>query len=400
MKKISISFVFLFLFFVILNPYTFFGPISYYFMIPFFLYVILTWYNFFDTKIIFIVFLMIFISLIGVFSSYLHGIPQYEHLKVSVSLFVYLVVGFGLYFFSVNRGIEFNKIIFMILISILLNSIIILFEVSYPNFRIFIESFLVEAGNRDWSDGFRYRGMAASGGASLSLLHAVGVALLLYLLGEKKISILTSIVSLSILFFSMFFIGRTGLIFALLAILIYVIFSKKNFLLFVFLVLSFVVSSLFYDKLVNYLIDTYGEGFYNYSLGFLVEGREGIKNEGTVDTLSEFIKVLPVTFPEVLIGYGFYGGSHFEPWTDSGYSRMFLSVGYLFGVLYYLCFVLILSKVFLYKKNLFLIIIPLLLLAEVKEVLLFSGYSSRLLFIILGFLIMEKKYNVKNKFNI
>jgi len=399
-KKNSISYVFLFLFFVILNPYTFLGPISYYFVIPFFLYVILTWCKFFDKKIIFIVFLMIFISLIGVFSSYLHGIPQYEHLKVSVSLFIYLVVGFGLYFFSINRGIEFNQIIFMILISILLNSIIILFEVSYPNFRIFIESFLVEAGNRDWSDGFRYRGVAASGGASLSLLHAIGVALLLYLLGEKKISILISVVGLSLLFFSMFFIGRTGLIFALLAILIYVIFSKKNFLLFVFLVLSFVVSSLFYDKLVNYLIDTYGEGFYNYSLGFLVEGREGVKNEGTVDTLSEFIKVLPVTFPEVLIGYGFYGGSHFEPWTDSGYSRMFLSVGYLFGVLYYLCFVLILSKVFRYKKNLFLIIIPLLLLAEVKEVLLFSGYSSRLLFIILGFLIMEKKYNVKNKFNI
>lgn len=398
MKLLSFSLLSLLLVFSILNPYTVFGPIAYFLIFPFFIYSVLNWYKFFDLKILIILLVMIFISVIGVLSSYIHGIEQYEHLKISLSLLFYIIVGFGLYFFSKKNNISFNDIVYIILLAVFLNSIVILIEVSYPAFRVLVESFLVDAGNRDWSEGFRYRGLASSGGASLSVLHAMGVVLLLYLFEEKYISILKSAIILFTIVFSIFFIGRTGLVFVLIAFLLFIIFSKKNLYFICLLILSILGVLLLYDYLVSYLIDMYGEGFYDYSLGFLVDGKEGVQNEGTITTIYDFLGVLPKTFPETLIGYGFYGGSHFEPWTDSGYSRMFLSVGYIFGIIFYLCFLLIVKKVFLFKKTLFLMMIPLILLAEIKETLLFSGYSSRLLFIIVGFLIMEKKFIIKDKF--
>lgn len=389
----------IFLAIFILNPYVIIGPVAYFFVFPFLFYSLLKFHKFFDKKTFFILLIMVFISLVGVLSSYIHGIDQYEHLKVSVSILFYIIIGSGLYFILRKNNLSFNDMIFMALLAILFNSIIVLAEVSYPGFRVFVESFLVEAGNRDWSEGFRYRGLASSGGASLSVLHAIGVVLLLYLLDEKYIGILKSAIILFTIIFSIFFIGRTGLIFIVLAFLLFFAFSKKNFYFLFFIILSALGTFLFYDYLVAYLIDMYGDGFYNYSLGFLVEGKEGVQEEGTLTTISGFLKVVPVTFPETIIGYGFYGGSDFEPWTDSGYSRMFLSVGYFFGISYYLCFFIILKKVFWLKKNLFLILIPLMLLAEVKEPLLFSGYSSRLLFVIIGFLIMENRFNLKYKLN-
>lgn len=384
---------------LILNPYTIFGPFAYFVAIPFLLYSFINCFKYFDKKILLIFLIMIFISFIGVLSSYIHGIEQYEHLKVSISIPLYVLIGYGLYLVSYKNNISFNDICFIALLAIFFNSIIILIEVSYPSFRELVESFLVGAGNRDWTEGFRYRGIASSGGASLSVLHAMGVVLLLYLVNEKYLSVLKTSLILFPIILSIFFIGRTGLVFIGLAILLFTLFSKKNIQFFVFLLLFFISIYLFFDELVIYLTEIYGEGFYNYSLGFLVEGREGIEDEGTVSAIHDFLKVMPVTFPEVLIGYGFYGGSDFHNWTDSGYSRMFLSVGYFFGITYYLCFLLLLKRIFLFKKSLFVLMIPLILLAEAKEALLFSGYSSRLLFIIIGFVIMEKRFNLKDKVN-
>jgi hypothetical protein len=93
------------------------------------------------------------------------------------------------------------------------------------------------------------------------------------------------------------------------------------------------------------IIDQCGVWFFNYSLGFLFEGSEGLKNEGAVGIILGFLKVFPTTFPEVLIGCGFYGGSEFSPWTDPAYSRMFLSVGYFW--FYFLCLLfLVVQKCF------------------------------------------------------
>src|SRR5690606_8897431 len=154
-------FIFLFLIFLILNPYTLIGPLGYFFVIPFFFYSILSWGRYFDKTLIFLVFLMIFVSFVGVFSSLVHGIGQFEHLKVSFSVLVYVVTGSGLYFLFKRIGRGFDDLVYLSLLAISFNSVVILTEVLFPFVRDVIESFLIPSGNVNWREGFRYRGIAS-----------------------------------------------------------------------------------------------------------------------------------------------------------------------------------------------------------------------------------------------
>ena len=70
---------------------------------------------------------------------------------------------------------------------------------------------------------------------------------------------------------------------------------------------------------------------------------------------------------------------------------MFLSVGYVFGLLFYILFFLMFRNVFFYKPFLFLTIGALLLIAEAKEPLLFTGYSARLYILVLVVGLLSKK---------
>lgn len=383
---------------VVLNPYTVFGNMAYFAMIPLLLISVFSRFKYLSADAFFLLGLMVLISMVGVFVSFVNNIGQFVHLKVAVSLCVYFLVAHGVFVFFGKRGFGFNDFIYCALLAVVVNGLIIIVEVYFPVVRDVIEGFLVASGNIDWREGFRYRGLASGGGASLSVLVPVAVVMALHLYKEKYIGNLVLISSLSILIFSLVFIGRTGGILLPLVFFSFIFFNSRRYFIRVigvlFLMVLTVGFGLEYFKQV--IIDRYGIGFFNYSLGFLLEGSDGIKDEGTVDIIVGFLKVLPTTFPEVLIGYGFYGGSEFSPWTDSGYSRMFLSVGYFFGVAFYVCFLLLFRNVFSYKPFLFFTIGLLLLVAEVKEPLLFSGYASRVYFLLLVFGLIDKKVNNKN----
>ena len=376
----------------VLNPYSQFGPLGAIVLTGFIFYFFIRCRRV-DLELVLILFSLVIISMIGVFSSFVHDIPQFVHLKVAVSLAMYVLFAHGLFVFLLRNGLSFNDVVYCALLISVLNCLIIIFEVFFPSFRQIVESFLAPSGNIDWTEGYRYRGVASGGGASLSLLIPVSVVLCLYLYSEKFISVLGVIFYTFILIFAVFFIGRTGLVLLPLVIFLYVIFNLKRYfiktlfgsLLIVFL---FVI---YFDDLRQILIGQYGTGFYEYSLGFLMSGAGGIEGEGTVGIIIEFLSVMPKSFPEVLTGYGFYGGSEFVPWTDSGYSRMFLSVGYLFGLLFYMLFFLMFRNVLFSKPFLFLTIGSLLLIAEAKEPLLFTGYSARLYILILVLALLEKK---------
>jgi hypothetical protein len=64
---------------------------------------------------------------------------------------------------------------------------------------------------------------------------------------------------------------------------------------------------------------------------------------------------------------------------------MFLSVGFLFGFVFYGSAFYIFAKTARENQLLFWPLIALLAIGEFKECLMFSGYSSRLLFILMGF---------------
>ena len=251
----------------------------------------------------------------------------------------------------------------------------------------------------DWTEGFRYRGFASAGGAGLSVLVPVGMVLALHLYAEKFIGLLSLACLILILFMSLFFIGRTGFVLLPVVFLSFVFFNLRfYFFRVLFFVLILLFAILFFgDQLRSYMVGEYGEGFYNYSFGFLLRGAEGIKNEGTVEVVFEFLKVLPTTFPEVLIGYGFYGGGEFSPWTDSGYARTFLSVGYFFGVLFYIFLFLSFKSALFCNKFLFLTIGVLLMVAEIKEPILFTGYAARVYIFLLAFFVLERNFTKRQR---
>ncbi len=395
-KKIFLSFIFGVF---ILNPYTVFGGLAV-LLLPLMSVSFLSRFRGLNCEVFFIGLSLILISLLGVFSSVVHGIFQINHFKVAVSIVVYILLAHSIFYIFSRIGLMFDDFIHCILIAVSFNSLIIIFEIYFPSFRQMVESFLVPSGNVDWTEGFRYRGIASGGGASLSVLVPVATVLVLYLYSEKFLNVLSSFIHISILIFSVFFIGRTGLILLPLVALFFVFFNANKYFLKIAVgaVLFGLFAFVFSGNLKQVLVDQYGMGFYNYSVGFLFSGSSGLKEDGTVGIVMEFLTVMPQAFPEVLIGYGFYGGSEFQPWTDSGYSRMFLSVGYVFGLLFYILFFMTFRNVFFYKPFLFLTIGALLLIAEAKEPLIFTGYSARLYISILVIGLLSKRMAYRTNF--
>ena len=389
-RKINCFILFFFVFVLVLNPYAVVGPLAY-FLFPILIYPLLDKCRLLSFDSFFLLLALVFISFLGVFSSFLHNIGQFVHLKVAISIVFYLFFTYAVFLIFKKKGFDFNDLVLLILLTVVVNSSIIIFQVLDPEFRSLIEGFLAPSGNIDWTEGFRYRGLASGGGASLSVLIPVAFVLALHLYSEKVIGVLVLFLFISILMTSLFFIGRTGFLLLPIVFVSFVFFNLQKYIFKVFLFfLIMIIFLLFFGEAIkDFVIGRYGVGFYNYSFGFFLGGVDGIKDEGTLSIIVEFLQVVPSTFPEVLIGYGFYGGSHFEPWTDSGYSRMFLSVGYFFGIAFYLSFFLIFRNVILSRKFLFLTIGVALLVAEFKEPLLFTGYASRVYVLLLGYALFE-----------
>jgi len=380
-------------FLLILNPYTIFGNIGSFFSVFLAFIFFIKWGNRFHRGYIIGAYGMVLISFVGVLSSLWHDIPQIDHLKVSFSVLICILIGLGAFFYFEKKELGFDDFIYFCLVAFVINSCIILLEVFFPVVRDLIEGFLEPSGNVDWTEGHRYRGLASGGAASLSLTYPIAVTLCLYLYMEKYIGMPRLFFFLPVLLLSLLFVGRTG-VFLMPVVLLYffVLNFRSGFLkssVFIIFFLIFLMISLGGIKLL--LTEIYGEWFYRYSLGFLLDGLSGIDEEGTVSVIKNFLSVLPVDFPEVFVGYGFYGGSDFFPWTDSGYSRMFLSVGWFFGFLYYIIFIFMIYPAIKSKPFLFGTLTTILLIAEAKEPLIFSGYAARFYFISLAFLVMMQK---------
>lgn len=382
------SFIYLFVIMsiVVLNPYTPFGPLAYYMIAVVCLLIPPTKI---PAKTFLLAFLLVLISLVGVVSSILHDITQYEHLKAAVSIIVYLFFGACLFDYFYKNAVSLNDLVFVSLLVVVFNSVIIILEVLFPALRVLLESLFVSSGNVDWSDGFRYRGIASGGGASLSILCPLAIVMGLHLYMEKRISLLFLLSCSLLCIWAIFFIGRTGVFFIPLVLLLALFAFRVSLAVPMAIIFFLIVFFVFKDLLQGFLIESYGEGFYMYSFGFILDGVESIGDEGTFDAIVKFLQVVPTEFPEVIFGYGFYGGSYFSPWTDSGYPRMFLSIGYIFGALFYYIYIMISWPSIRYKKFLFGAFIFILLICEFKEPMLFVGYGSRVFLILVGYSLLE-----------
>jgi len=391
----------LFVFSVVINPYTIWGNPGY--LVSFFLIVfsILSGaYRVGLEKNVGVFSLLLAIGAWGAIQSFVHGIFQVNHIWSVISLFFTFFCAQGLYVYCKKCAVSFHGLLLVIYSVIVFNSFVISLEVVFPDFRDLVESGLLPSGNRDWSEGPRYRGLASGGGATLSLLTPVAFSISLYLLSIGRLGVVAFSVTSIIILFATSVIGRTGLLLLPIVFLFYVFQFSNRFIvspksLFKPVVLSaFLIMTglLLFEYLVIFLSDRFDSGFVDYAFGFLFEGPPGIKREGTVGVIVEYLSVVPTKLPEVLTGYGFYGGSEFSPWTDSGYSRMWLSVGFVLGAVFYLGLIFLFFEAFRSKKMLVVPIAIVLLVAEAKEPALFSGNAARALVLILVFLIMDSHF--------
>jgi hypothetical protein len=334
--------------------------------------------------------MLVSIAFFGVGSSIVNGIMQINHLGVMVTFFIILLMAFGLSSVIVKNGITKNQLLTIILFCYVINSIVIVLEVNFPAFRSFIEGYLVPISNSsiNYSEGFKLRGVASSGGAGLSMGTPVSLVLAIYLYDRQVLPTYMFCVVVCLLLFGVLVIGRTGLVLCSIPVFSYIVLlvSRANFSRLISMAtISFLLLPFVYALTVEYFSEIFNEGFLQYAVGFMLDGSDGFRDEGTVAVIIQHLTALPTEFPQIITGYGFYGGSDFYPWTDSGFARTFLSVGLLGGGIFYL----IVYRIYFsgFKKNKFLIgnLILLLTLAEIKEPMLFSGLSSRMFILILVF---------------
>lgn len=346
--------------------------------------------------------LLLIIAIIGGISSVINGIPQINHPASVISLLVMIFAANGIFLYFKKINISTDDFLLIILLVVVLNSVIILLELQFNSLRSFIEGFLDPfiGGTINYAEGYRLRGVASAGGAGLSISIPAALIIAFHLFDRGRLSSIFLIIIFLILLSSVLVIGRTGLVLLIIPISMYffmLLFRRKNGFA-VLRALSFIVfpmiiiAPFFYQYISDFLSLMFGEGFVKYAFGFLLEGREGIEDEGTVGLITEYIQVLPMEFPQVLTGYGFYGGTEFYPWTDSGFARMFLSVGFLLGIIFYL--ILYYMYFLTYRLNKFLIgsFILVLTIAEIKEPLLYSGFASRMFILIFVYYYCEDKY--------
>lgn len=82
-------------------------------------------------------------------------------------------------------------------------------------------------------------------------------------------------------------------------------------------------------------------------------------------------------------------------YSDSGYMRIFYYFGFPVGLLFFVCilFILKIRTKYINISPIYLPVLVVLFAANIKEPVLYAGYSARIVFIISGFLLSEKLFS-------
>lgn len=273
------------------------------------------------------------------------------------------------------------------------NSVIILAAFFSAEFRNLTEALLYQEMNTnidyDMRDN-RLRGIAAGGGANLSLylgaLVVVGSGLYLY----KRLTLLSTAASCLTILLSMMVVGRTGFVAAVfgLGMLMSISIAKSSSFhrvqkrSFYFLSLT-VFSALALPAIGAFLL---GAEVYRYALGFIYGGISGFRDEGTVSVIAHFYHV-PESIPALLFGIGNGSGSFsYGASTDAGYMKMFTAVGITGSLVFYGSILYFLRKLSIISgmTSLFLTLMFIWFLAEFKEPFMVKGYLSRMMWFFIG----------------
>lgn len=328
-----------------------------------------------------------------IFSFYYNHNPNYI-LSILISLFLSLVFSYVYSFFHLRtekiKIMDYFELITLIVYVIFVNSLIVLLEFYFPQFKNTIESVLLNDPNANISfdeHAFRLRGFAASGGASLSVVNAVGIWFATSLAIKDKMKTNTAFFIIFVICFSNIFTGRTGLLFGLTFTSIF-LFKKylpslihsglKPFLksLIIFILLYIILPPI---ELTDEILE--------YAFEFFYSIESGSTSTASTDDLKSMLYIPGNPF-HFIFGIGFFDGfnSIYER-TDSGYLKTLLSFGFILGLLFYIFLFSLLFLPTSLNNDLLLFIVPVflfLIFAEIKEPFLYQNYLSRIIMLLAG----------------
>ena len=338
-----------------------------------------------------------------------YGNDYSQFILILSSLTLYTIFSFAISSYFYQRDEEYKSVvdlIHLVVIIVFVNSLLILFEFQYPDFKIYLETLLVNDGttNINYIDHpFRLRGLASSGGASLSMLNAAIIWFCVVLAKRGHINISFAFVILLIINLSNIFTGRTGLIYG-------IIFSIY-FLLFVYVKNVFQKPRIFIrDSLICIFILIYlpnieiNDEIISWAFEWTNVFKSGIFSTNSSDDLKQMI-FIPDNIFHFLFGIGFFEGTNdYYPRTDSGYLKTLLSLGFLISLIFYIILfvkIIKITKINNKLRMLFYPVIILLLISEVKEPFIYQNYLSRTIFIFIGLATYIRYENNRNdKINI
>lgn len=330
--------------------------------------------------------------LVSIFYSHIFSTT---YLTYTIQLVFYVLLGFSIGLYMNEKGMDLDQTLTLFfrltVFVVFVNAVIVLLEYFFPPVRTFIESFLYLAddSNIDYlTREFRLRGIASGGAANLSLFHGATLVLLQALYIKKKVGFGFFAVATAIIFTSLLFIGRTGILVGLIGTLLFhalnLAFSKETLslrrvLLYISLVLLVVMAPAVFSML-------FPDSLLGYSLSFFYEGTQGLQEEGTVGSVLSMFQ-MSTEWQKLMFGIGTHsGGFEFGGRSDSGYMKMFTALGIPMAIMFYV-FLLLLARHVLtmtHYKSLWIVFLAVMFIAEIKEPFIFKGYSARLLWLVIG----------------
>lgn len=284
-----------------------------------------------------------------------------------------------------------DLLIAMSALAVFVNALIVLAEYFLPSFKALVESALYQApgaGINYAEHPFRLRGLAAAGGAGLSVLNAMAVLLFTFLAQRKKVSGVVAILCASVVVASNVFIGRTGLIFSLLffsflvAMLVFR-WSRSGMRGLVSLAAMICCAALVLQVSAKVRLDPQVA---RWSFEWL-DGNDAGLESSSVEDLKSMLYV-PQNPVHLLFGVGFFeGDDQIYPRTDSGYLKTMLAIGVVCGALLYALLAFLFSGLTQVSTNyrwLVASVLAFMFLVEVKEPFLYQNFAARVMILLSG----------------
>jgi len=323
--------------------------------------------------------------------------PSYV-VRIFVSLPIYLT--FGFLFARVLRGrltdpsdAELTwQVARIALWATVANAIVVLLQAAFPAFKGATESLLMQGiSNIDYaSHPFSARGFAAAGGAALSVMLAVAVWIAAAMTLVGRLTATQGVAAMATLTLANVFVGRTGLIAAIVAFAAYVVAqlwiglrrrgrSRRSAVLLLVLLVALPPVVLPYIALDSEAL--------LWAFEWLGTSGDGFGQSSSTEDLRGML-FLPTSATHLLTGVGFFEGSSLQyERTDSGYLKSIFAFGLPLAALIYLSIAALWTRVMARHHQLVLLLAPILLLlffAEVKEPFLYQNYVGRFVFLVIG----------------